>query len=99
MPFPSVVFMDTRYAIALLSRQDQYHLQARVLAETLAKEQTRLMTTQAVFLELGAAFAKPASREIAGRFMTAFDQEPQVCGDSADGSAFCSSIGPVCQPT
>lgn len=77
MSFPSVVFMDTSYAIALLSRQDQYHLQARALAETLAKEQTRLMTTQAVFLELGAAFAKPASREIAGRFMAAFDQEPQ----------------------
>ena len=75
MSFPSVVFMDTSYAIALLSRQDQYHIQARVLAETLAKERTRLVTTQAVFLELGAAFAKPVSREIAVQFITAFDQE------------------------
>ncbi len=77
MLLPAVVFMDTSYTIALLSRQDQHHLQARVLAKALAEQRTRLVTTPAVFLELGSAFAKPASREIAGQFITAFDQESQ----------------------
>ncbi|MBK8538219.1 MAG: type II toxin-antitoxin system VapC family toxin [Candidatus Competibacteraceae bacterium] len=76
MSLPSVVFMNTRYAMALLSRQDQYHTPATALAGALAKARTRLVTTQAVFLELGVAFSKPAIREIAVQFIIAFAQEP-----------------------
>ena len=76
MLLPSVVFMDTSYAIALLSRQDQHHASAKALADALAKARTRLVTTQAVFFELGAAFAKPLIRATAVQFITAFAQEP-----------------------
>lgn len=76
MLLPPHVFIDTSYAIALLSRQDAYHIPAKALAEMLARARTRLVTTQAVFLELGAAFSKPAIRQTATQFITAFAQEP-----------------------
>ena len=76
MSLPPIVFMDTSYAIAWLSQRDDYHVPARALAETLAKARTRLLTTQAVFLELGAAFSKPAIRQTAAQFIAAFAQEP-----------------------
>jgi uncharacterized protein len=48
------VFLDTAYAIALSSVSDLFHHWAVLLADQLEVAGTRLVTTQAVLLEIGA---------------------------------------------
>ncbi len=52
------IFLDAAYAIALAAPKDQYHERAKALAVQLEKDQTRLITTRAVVLEIGNALAK-----------------------------------------
>lgn len=52
------VFLDASYAIALSAPNDQYHKLAVNLAEKLEAEETQLITTRAVVLEIGNALAK-----------------------------------------
>ncbi len=52
------VFLDTAYAIALSSPNDQYHIEAEILAEQLETDEARLITTRAVLLEIGNALGK-----------------------------------------
>ncbi|HNB54909.1 MAG TPA: hypothetical protein PLR93_10055 [Anaerolineales bacterium] len=52
------VFLDTAYAIALSVETDAHHQQAETLAETLEENQTYLVTTRAVLLEIGNALSK-----------------------------------------
>jgi len=59
------VFLDTAYAIALSVESDERHEQAEELAEQLEAEQTRLVTTQAVLLEIGNALSKKRYRKAA----------------------------------
>jgi uncharacterized protein len=52
------VFLDTSFAIALSSATDQNHLQAVKLANQIESNKTRLVTTQAILLEIGNALSK-----------------------------------------
>ncbi len=52
------VFLDTGYAIALSVESDEHHDLAVELAEQLESEQTHLITTQAILLEIGNALSK-----------------------------------------
>ncbi|AFZ45540.1 hypothetical protein PCC7418_3426 [Halothece sp. PCC 7418] len=52
------VFLDTSFAIALSSVSDKNHLKAVQIANQLEKNQTRLVTTQAILLEIGNALSK-----------------------------------------
>ena len=54
---PTEVFLDTAYAIALSSSNDQFHTRAVALAEQLEASGTRLVTTRAVLLEIGNALS------------------------------------------
>jgi len=56
------VFVDTAFLIALLRANDTHHHAARNLADSLAKEGPRLVTTDAVLLELGNFFARSSLR-------------------------------------
>ena len=49
---PAEVFLDTAYAIALSSPNDQFHTRSLALAEQLEASGTRLVTTRAVLLEI-----------------------------------------------
>ena len=71
----SSVFLDTSYVVALLSPSDRHHATAGRLARQLQQEQTALLTSRAVFLEIGAIFSKPAVRATAIRFLSAFEEE------------------------
>ena len=53
---PGPLFVDTSFIIALINERDQYHLQAETLSHTF--EQSHLLTTDAVLLEIGNALAK-----------------------------------------
>ena len=57
----SEVFLDTAYAIALSVESDEHHKHAEELAEQLEGEQTRLVTTRAVLLEIGLSGLRPGN--------------------------------------
>jgi len=58
----SSVFLDTSYAIALAASTDDLHVRAVELADVIGKSAIRLVTTQAVILEIGNALAKQRYR-------------------------------------
>jgi predicted nucleic acid-binding protein len=53
----SEVFLDTAFAIALSAPSDEHHESAVLLAQELEANQTRLITTRAVLLEIGNALS------------------------------------------
>jgi len=55
------VFVDTSFVLALINEHDQYHDQAEVLSFKF--EQSFLITTVAVLLEIGNALAKDFRKE------------------------------------
>ena len=72
------VFLDTSYAIALAAASDQLHAKAIDLSEQLQAEATRLVTTQAVLLEIGNALAKQRYRSAAVKMLAALEADPMV---------------------
>mgnify|MGYP002073455060 CR=1 FL=1 len=78
MPTANEVFLDTAYAIALASERDNYHAAAIVLAETLRMQGVKLVTTQAVLLEIGNALSKARYRAGAVRLLTAIEADPNI---------------------
>lgn len=72
------VFLDTAYAIALSVESDEHHKRAEELADRLEAEQTRLITTRAVLLEIGNALSKKRYRKAAIELLDALEQDPQV---------------------
>lgn len=72
------LFLDTGFAIALLSPRDHYHARAKALAIELKSAPRRIVTTDAVIFEIGAALAKAAWRQAAARFIEALRQDRSV---------------------
>jgi len=58
-------FLDTGFVIALVSPRDRHHAIAQQLSETIEASDIRLVTSQAVILEIGAALSKAAFRKAA----------------------------------
>ncbi len=58
---PSRIFVDTSFVIALINEKDQYHDQAEALSYKF--ENSPLITTDAVLLEIGNALAKDFREE------------------------------------
>ena len=74
----SEVFLDTGYSIALSVESDELHERAEKLAERLEAEQTRLVTTQAILLEIGNALSKERYRAAAVELFDALEEDPLV---------------------
>lgn len=74
----SEVFLDTAYAIALAAPSDQLHPAAVALAEQLEAEKTRLLTTQAVLLEIGNALSKQRYRVACVQLLSSLEGDPSV---------------------
>jgi uncharacterized protein len=72
------VFLDTVYAVALAAASDLMHEQAVTLAEQLEHDGTRLITTQAVMLEIGNALSKCRYRMAAIEILTSLESDPSV---------------------
>jgi predicted nucleic acid-binding protein len=72
------VFLDTAYAIALSSVSDLFHHRAVLLADQLEAAGTRLVTTQAVLLEIGNALSKQHYRHAAVKLLEALEADPNV---------------------
>lgn len=75
------LFLDTGYIIARFNRRDQYHAEAKQLAGAVAACR-ELWTTDAVLLEIAAAFSNPDHRSIAMSMWDEFhggDSRCRVC--------------------
>ena len=72
------VFLDTSFAIALSSITDQNHLRAVELAHRLESNKTRLVTTQAILLEIGNALSKQRYRKAGIQLLESLSFDPNV---------------------
>ena len=72
------VFLDASYAIALSNLSDQYHLQAETIAEKLEAKGAKLITTQAVILEIGNALAKLRYRKAAVELINSLENDISI---------------------
>lgn len=72
------VFLDTSFAIALSSQTDQNHLQAVELAGQLELHKTRLVTTQAILLEIGNALSRQRYRIAAIQLLESLEIDRNV---------------------
>ena len=72
------VFLDTSYAIALSSANDQFHDKAETIAFELEKNNTRMITTRAVILEIGNALAKLRFRNDAIRLLHSLEMDSTI---------------------
>ncbi len=70
-PLIDRLFLDTGYVMARFNRRDQYHQVAGRLSPLMANCR-ELWTTDAVLLEIAAAFSHPNQRDIAVRLWDQF---------------------------
>ena len=76
----SEVFLDTSFAIALSAPSDRLHDRALHLAKMLQAAETRLVTTQAVMLEIGNALSQQPYRQAAITEALTADEHFQQAG-------------------
>ena len=71
-------FLDTGYLIALFSGKDAFHTQALLLQAQAVREHRRLLTTDAVVFEVGAAFSRVAMRSVGATIIRALLNDPNI---------------------
>ena len=71
-------FLDTSFAIALSSITDQNHERAVRLANQIETNKTRLVTTQAILLEIGNSLSKQKYRIAAIQILESLETDPNI---------------------
>ncbi len=72
------LFLDSAYVIALAQATDQHHEKAATVAVQIAEQNTQLITTRAVLLEIGSALARTKNRSRAVRLIDSLHASPLV---------------------
>lgn len=72
------IFLDTSFAIALSATTDQNHARAVELASRIENAGDRLVTTQAILLEIGNALSKQRYRVAATQLLESLTSDPNV---------------------
>lgn len=75
---PPNLFLDTAFALALANPHDTLHDRAARLANQIEHETIRLITTQAVLIEIGNALAKQRYRMASIHLLTSLAHDPMV---------------------
>ena len=71
-------FLDTGYLIALFSAKDTFHAQALALQARAVQERRRLLTTDAVVFEVGAAFSRVTLRKAGAAIIHTLLSDPNI---------------------
>ncbi len=71
-------FLDTAYAVALSAASDRYHATALALSEQMERDNTRIVTTSAVLMEIGNALSKLRYRPAEVALLDALEHDPSV---------------------
>ncbi len=90
------LFLDTGFVLARFNRRDQYHQAALALAKR-CDACSELWTTEAVLLEVGAAFREPNQRRIIGRLWEQFHSDPRCRLVSISGSLLDRAVELFCK--
>ena len=72
------IFLDPSFAIALSAITDQNHARAVELAEQIEAQNSHLVTTQAILLEIGNALSKQRYRIAAIQLLESLESDPNV---------------------
>lgn len=72
------VFLDTYFSIATAIVRDEFHERAVDLANKIAAEDTQIITTQPVILEIGNSLSKLKYRQSAVGIIQRLDSDPNV---------------------
>ena len=72
------IFLDTSFTIALSAITDQNHARAVELAEQIEAQNSYLVTTQAILLEIGNALSKQRYRTAAIQLLESLESDPNV---------------------
>lgn len=83
------LFIDTSYILALVNTRDEFHLQAKNVADQV---DDKLITTEAVLTEVGNALAKPQWREIAVETLEDMRNDDDVEILSVDSELFSKAL-------
>jgi len=70
------VFLDTSYAVALSAPSDAYHAKAVEVAKQVILDNTRVVTTRAVLLEIGNSLGRQRYRSTAVALLETLEQDP-----------------------
>lgn len=71
-------FLDAAYAIALSAPGDGFHAKAYALAEQMERDETKIVTTRAVLLEIGNALGKQRYRTDGVALLEALEEDSNV---------------------
>ena len=74
----SRIFLDTSYAVALVSPKDRHHSRAVEMARHLERRGSRMVTTRAVILEIGNSLAEKAHRPHGVDLLELLEGDPRV---------------------
>jgi len=88
----TTVFLDTGFAIALLSPRDTFHQSANRVAAEMKQHGVRVVTSDAVLLEIGAALAKISYRPAAVKLIAALRTDPAVDIIAMDSHLFAAAF-------
>lgn len=72
------LFVDTGYFLALALPRDKWNTAARRWAARSKQHRYKLVTTQAVLMEVGAALARTPLRQLAQSILTAAQHDPAL---------------------
>lgn len=72
------IFLDTAFVIALSSSSDEFHSRAVELSCQIEKNSIRMVTTQAILLEIGNALSKERYRSAAVKILRSLEQDQNV---------------------
>ena len=72
------IFLDTSFSVAVVSPRDQLHQKANFWLDKIEDSKTAIVTTQAVFLEIGDALSKSAFRQVGIGILNYYESDPRT---------------------
>lgn len=75
---PNKFFLDTAFAIALVSPKDIFHEKAVTLSRQLRQSNTQLITTRAILIEIGNSLAKENTRKAAIEIIESIEADDTI---------------------
>lgn len=73
---PDEVFLDSAFAVALVSPKDELHNEAARIVAQVRAEKRRVVTTRAVLIEIGNGLAKQRYRREAAELLSSIENDP-----------------------
>lgn len=78
IPIRNEVFLDTSFAVALASATDALHPTALALEQTIRLQSARIVTTEAVLIEIGDTLSSERQRPVAVRTIRLLRRDANV---------------------